>query len=295
MIKQNYLSVNQTITGDTGYFLIHSNVDGADVFLDGDLKGSTAAGTLRVPVNLTAQHYTNYTVTKSGYIPVTANLPDYPANNQTVDILVTLTPVSTGGDVFYITATAMHGGLISPKGLVPVNAGESVRFDITALSNYAIHNILIDNQSRGPLDNYTFTDVNSNTTIVAYFIATSGGGSGGGGGGGCGGGGSTYSVMTTSPTTIPTTVPVNGTPNGEDGTTTGGGVNITVTSEITGPPTTLTTEATTPPTTVPPAQPFWSKFPMAWLIPIIIVIILLAALAYYNYRKERREELFEEK
>jgi hypothetical protein len=51
----------------------------------------------------------------------------------------------------------------------------------------------------------------------------------------------------------------------------------------------------TPLTTVPPAQPFWSKFPMAWLIPIIIVIILLAGLAYYNYRKEQGEELFEQK
>jgi RsiW-degrading membrane proteinase PrsW (M82 family) len=45
---------------------------------------------------------------------------------------------------------------------------------------------------------------------------------------------------------------------------------------------------------VSPAQPFWSRFPLAWLIPIILVIIILAALAYYYYQKEKGEELFEE-
>jgi hypothetical protein len=50
-----------------------------------------------------------------------------------------------------------------------------------------------------------------------------------------------------------------------------------------------------PSTTVPPAQPFWSQFPLAWLIPIILVIIILAGLAYYSYQKEKGAELFEEK
>jgi hypothetical protein len=59
------------------------------------------------------------------------------------------------------------------------------------------------------------------------------------------------------------------------------------------PETTATTPI--PTTTVPPAQPFWSRFPLAWMIPLILVIIILAALAYYYYQRERGEELFEEK
>jgi PKD repeat protein len=289
--KEDLITVYPVTGVDTGYFLIHSNVDGAEVLFDEDLKGSTSEGSLLVPVNLSLPNYTNYTVAKDGYYPVTANLPAYPLKDQTVDINVTLEPVTTG-QVYYITAIAMKGGKITPSGLVAVNAGQSRMFDILPLSNYALYNILIDNQSRGPLNNYTFTDVVSNHTLTAYFSAI-GGGSGGGGGGGGGGSSSSISV-TTSPTTLPTTVPTSGIMTGESGITTTEGGNITLTVEPTEPSLTITSEAT-PPTTVPPAQPFWSKFPMAWLIPIVIVIVLLAALAYYNYRKEQGEGLFEEK
>ncbi|MCE5298108.1 MAG: PKD domain-containing protein [Methanoregulaceae archaeon] len=281
--KQNYVYAIPVIGGDKGNFLIHCNVDGAEVFFDEDSKGLISNGTLLVQVYLTAPHYTNYTVTKNGYLPITDDLPAYPVKDQTVDIFVTLDPVPPG-DVYYITATAMHGGSITPKGLIPVNTGESQLFNITAYTNYAIYNILIDNQSRGPLTNYTFSDVISNHTIVAYFTATSGGGGGGGGGG---------SVPTTTPTTVPTTGPVIDTfGNGGQGT----GPTAIPTTEITVPQTPETTATIpVPTTTVPPAQPFWSRFPLAWMIPLILVIVILAALAYYYYQRERGEELFEEK
>ena len=100
--KENYIQVTPIIGGDKGYFLIHSNVNGANVFFDNDSKGSIADGILRVPVYLTAPHYTNYTVTKAGYSTVTANLPGYPAKDQTVDIYVNLTPDPPASDVLRI-------------------------------------------------------------------------------------------------------------------------------------------------------------------------------------------------
>jgi hypothetical protein len=59
----------------------------------------------------------------------------------------------------------------------------------------------------------------------------------------------------------------------------------------------METPVTTPVplTTVPPAQPFWARFPMAWLIPVSLLVVILAGLAYYYYQKEKGEELFEEK
>ncbi|MDD1709764.1 MAG: PKD domain-containing protein, partial [Methanoregulaceae archaeon] len=292
--KPDYIRVNPVMTGDTGYFLINCNTDGAQVLFDDDLKGSTSNGTLLVSVNLSPPLYTNYTVTKDGYYPVTANLPAYPLKDQTVAIAVTLAQIPPG-ETFYITAIAYSGGTITPKGTILVNAGESLLFNISAYSNYVLYNTIVDEQSQGPITNYTFTNVNANHTITSYFTST-GGGSGGGGGGGGGGGSS--SVTTPRPTTVPTISPFN-TTSGDSGNVTTTKANLT--SKINTTPTTptittqVTTMTTTPPTTVPPAQPFWSTFPMAWLIPVIVVIILLAALAYYNYRKGQEGELFEEK
>jgi PKD repeat protein len=293
-IKENYIHVNPIVGGDKGYFSIHSNVDGANVFFDSDLKGTTASGVLVVPVYLTAPHYMNYTVTKAGYYPVTANLPGYPAKDQTVDINVNLVAIPPA-DVYYINATAMPGGQITPSQLVAVNTGQSQSFNINASSGYEITNILVDEQWMGKLSSYTFSNVTSNHTIVAYFTAGSSGPISGGGGGGGGGGGSFSVTTTTSPTTIPTTVGANVTPTGDGGDATGRGVTIAETGQITETPTPITTDTAAPPTTVSPAQPFWSKFPMVWLIPIILAIFIMAALAYYYYQRDRGEEFFEEK
>lgn len=112
--RPDYVSVHPGETGDTGYFRINCNIDGAQVLFDDDLKGSTSSGTLLVPVNLTPPLYTNYTVTKDGYYPVTMNLPAYPVKDQTVDITVTLDQIPSG-NTYYVTATAYSGGRIIPK------------------------------------------------------------------------------------------------------------------------------------------------------------------------------------
>ena len=91
---------------------------------------------------------------------------------------------------------------------------------------------------------------------------------------------------------MPTT-PVILTGGGSDSDT-GGLVTTLPTTEIpVGTPGGTAVTTPVPTTTVPPAQPFWAQFPLAWLIPIILVIIILAALAYYYYQKEKGEELFE--
>ena len=136
-IKENYIHVNPLVGGDRGYFLVHSNVNGANVFFNNDLKGSTVNGTLTVPVYLTATHYTNYTVTKTGYSTVAANLPGYPAKDQTVDIYANLVAIPAG-DVYTITTSTNSGGFITPGGIVTVNSGESKLFNITPYANYQL-------------------------------------------------------------------------------------------------------------------------------------------------------------
>ncbi|MDD1672468.1 MAG: hypothetical protein LUO82_05670, partial [Methanomicrobiales archaeon] len=166
------------VGGDTGFFRVHSNVDGASVYFDQEFKGIIQEGTLLVQVYTAATPYQNVTVTKAGYSTYTESLlGKYPAKDETVDIYALLTPY------YYINATAGTGGSITPSGEVMVLSEGDATFTIDPASGYAIDEVLIDGVSNGSLSSYTFEDVLANHTITAQFryIHTSGGGGDGGG------------------------------------------------------------------------------------------------------------------
>jgi hypothetical protein len=79
-----------SIGGDIGWYSVHSNVDGATVTFDNDVKGKTAKGMLSVEVFVTGTPYRAFTVYKSGYVPYTGTIGQYPAKGQTVDLYATL-------------------------------------------------------------------------------------------------------------------------------------------------------------------------------------------------------------
>jgi hypothetical protein len=79
-----------SIGGDTGWYNVHSNVDGASVTFDNDVKGTTANGTLRVRVFVTGTPYRAFTVYKAGYVPYTGIIEKYPAKGETVDLYAAL-------------------------------------------------------------------------------------------------------------------------------------------------------------------------------------------------------------
>ena len=68
-----------------------------------------------------------------------------------------------------ITTTAGANGSISPPGAVDVNYGSDQSFTISADSNYQVLDVIVDGGSKGPLANYTFTNVTKNHTIEANF------------------------------------------------------------------------------------------------------------------------------
>ncbi|KAF5084544.1 PKD domain protein [anaerobic digester metagenome] len=72
-------------------------------------------------------------------------------------------------DTFNITATAGTGGSISPSGVVPVTCGGSQTFTFTPDSGYEIDGIIVDGQSIGVVNSYTFTDVQEDHTIYVNF------------------------------------------------------------------------------------------------------------------------------
>ena len=72
-------------------------------------------------------------------------------------------------ETFTITASAGQGGSITPSGAVSVKKGESQTFTITPSANYKIKDVIVDNESKGVVDTYTFETVTEPHTITASF------------------------------------------------------------------------------------------------------------------------------
>jgi hypothetical protein len=83
------------VGGDQGWYQVSCNVNGAFVYFDSDYKGEISGGSLTVPVYSTGTPYKTWRVEKGGYVTATGSLPAAPAKGQTVNVYVTLNPVST--------------------------------------------------------------------------------------------------------------------------------------------------------------------------------------------------------
>ncbi len=70
---------------------------------------------------------------------------------------------------YAVTALASGNGTISPLGSVSVAANGSQAFSIIADSNYNVDDVLIDGNSIGAVNSYTFSQVTANHTIEAIF------------------------------------------------------------------------------------------------------------------------------
>ncbi|MCE5213898.1 MAG: DUF11 domain-containing protein [Methanobacterium sp.] len=73
---------------------------------------------------------------------------------------------------YTITATAGTGGIINPNGNVNVYTGNSQSFTITPDTGYTIADVTVDGSSQGPINTYTFNNVQANHTINATFNTT---------------------------------------------------------------------------------------------------------------------------
>ena len=75
---------------------------------------------------------------------------------------------------YTITATAGEGGAIAPDGTVRVAQGADRTFTISAAEGYVIADVLVDGESIGAVDSYTFENVRQNHTIEVRFQPVSG-------------------------------------------------------------------------------------------------------------------------
>ncbi len=135
----------------------------------------------------TGQQASNYIISGSAEVPVPAEYnvdgvqfafryvhPNEDTTGQLAIDNVKLMAVEDGpvAQKYTITATAGEGGSITPAGEVSVKEGASQTFTITASEGYAIADVLVDGQSVGAVDSYTFENVTANHTIAALFTKT---------------------------------------------------------------------------------------------------------------------------
>lgn len=135
----------------------------------------------------TGQQASNYIISGSAEVPVPAEYnvdgvqfafryvhPNEDTTGQLAIDNVKLMAVEDGpvAQKYTITATAGEGGSITPAGEVSVKEGASQTFAIAAQEDYAIADVLVDGQSVGAVDSYTFENVTANHTIAALFTKT---------------------------------------------------------------------------------------------------------------------------
>ena len=135
----------------------------------------------------TGQQASNYIISGSAEVPVPAEYnvagvqfafryvhPHEDTTGQLAIDNVKLMAVETGeaAQKYTITATAGEGGSITPNGDVSVKEGASQTFAIAAGNGYEIADVLVDGNSVGAVESYTFDEVKANHTISVSFNKT---------------------------------------------------------------------------------------------------------------------------
>ncbi len=70
---------------------------------------------------------------------------------------------------YTIAATAGEGGSITPAGVIDAAAQSSYTFTVAVDEGYELKDLIVDGQALGPIDSYTFSQIDADHTIEAQF------------------------------------------------------------------------------------------------------------------------------
>ena len=104
------------IGGDMGYYVFTTNAKAAKVYFDGELKGETENGQLKVAVYTTGTPYTHYRVEADGYEPLDGTFSEVPAKDGEITIdanLISLTAATSAAATPLSLVTVLVAGLIA--------------------------------------------------------------------------------------------------------------------------------------------------------------------------------------
>ena len=109
-------------------------------------------------IHVFARKFSTYAVSYTPEEPETPDAPVRPGPSSD--------PIEK---LWVIQASAEPGGTITPVGKVYVPTGADKTFTIQPESGYVVENLIVDGESTGAADSYTFRSVRSNHTIKAVF------------------------------------------------------------------------------------------------------------------------------
>lgn len=89
-VATSVVTTPTAIGGDIGWYVVHSNVDGAKVTFNDEAKGEISGSSLRVQVYVTGTPYRTFTVYKSGYVPYSGIIDQFPKKGETIDLYANL-------------------------------------------------------------------------------------------------------------------------------------------------------------------------------------------------------------
>ncbi|MFA4850674.1 MAG: PEGA domain-containing protein [Methanoregula sp.] len=108
----------EEVSGDQGWYVIHCDVYGANVYLDDKFIGTVPQGPMTIPVNITSP-YKKLTVKKTGYSTFVDSITKVPVKGDMVDLYATLrelpsaTPAAIIGDVgWYVVHCNVDGATV---------------------------------------------------------------------------------------------------------------------------------------------------------------------------------------
>jgi len=109
-----------------GWINVYCNVNGATVAFDGVTRGTIIGGVYTQEVSTTGTPYTSYSVSRSGYETYTGSVTTMPAEDETISLYATLTPVAT---TLPTTSPTLIGGATGFYQVTCNVNGASVYFD----------------------------------------------------------------------------------------------------------------------------------------------------------------------
>ena len=150
------------------YNVIYQPVHGALVApVGGSVSPVQHGGNFKFVIDLEDGYSKSNIVVRANNIVLTLIGGVYVINNIVVDQVITISGVEI--NKYEISAQALIGGSITPAGVFVVNHGDIRTFTITPDAGYRISDVIVNGESIGDIESYTFSNITEDGSIKAYF------------------------------------------------------------------------------------------------------------------------------